>query len=791
MVRSTTSNVEVLFLSYFFRFFICCVCFYLSSTVLAEDAAVIELTNSPFTENLAHNFEFILDPSDELTPFEIMLPESKAYWQQADQNILNFGRVNGAIWIKFRINAQASIHKQWELIVHSAMLDYIDVYQMFADAGPRVIYRSGMARPFNNRSEEHRYFIVPLDVYENPETFLLRIETNGASYIPMSLYPKSEFWAPLQLEDVFNWLFFGIILAMALYNLFLFWVIKDISYLYYVLFITNFALLHLSVDGYLFQYFWPEDKAYNSILDIIFLSTTALFGFLFVASFLELKHYSPRLNIVLITFGLVQFPITLGLLLFTNLNVDSLMLPFAAFLLILAAVLGTFSNLKGLTTARYFCVAWMLFAVGNGYLIAVLMGATLFELSPYVVSKLAVIAEAMLLSFALAHRIRALKEDRENHRLKVQAQSYFLAHVSHEIRTPLNGVLGTLELMSQTKLNDEQKSYLDLIQSSGWSLLTLVNDVLDYTKIEAGKMAVQSERVEIHDLVRFQIELYRSHAEQKNLELTSHIDAKIPKWIESDAQRIRQILSNLISNAIKFTDAGYVRVMLSIESIDQQAYLCFKIKDSGIGISQSEQKALFEAYQQIDSERSRHHGGVGLGLAICKELAELLDGKISVNSELNEGSEFKFIIPLKAAAERQEEEFSEQPAPAQLTQLSILVAEDNLVNQKVIHGLLTKAGHQVTLVSQGELVVASRKNTESNFDLILMDCEMPLMDGYEAAKLVRKYERENGLPEVPIIALTAQALEDIRNRCIEAGMNDFLAKPINFTQLSRVISQVL
>jgi CheY-like chemotaxis protein/anti-sigma regulatory factor (Ser/Thr protein kinase) len=343
--------------------------------------------------------------------------------------------------------------------------------------------------------------------------------------------------------------------------------------------------------------------------------------------------------------------------------------------------------------------------------------------------------------------------------------------------------------MSQTKLNDEQKSYLDLIQSSGWSLLTLVNDVLDYTKIEAGKMAVQSERVEIHDLVRFQIELYRSHAEQKNLELTSHIDAKIPKWIESDAQRIRQILSNLISNAIKFTDAGYVRVMLSIESIDQQAYLCFKIKDSGIGISQSEQKALFEAYQQIDSERSRHHGGVGLGLAICKELAELLDRKISVNSELNEGSEFKFIIPLKAAAERQEEEFSEQPAPAQLTQLSILVAEDNLVNQKVIHGLLTKAGHQVTLVSQGERVVESRKNTESNFDLILMDVQMPEMDGLEATKVVREHELTTGA-HIPIIAMTAHAVKGDRERCLEAGMDEYISKPIDSDKLFDIIETI-
>jgi CheY-like chemotaxis protein len=262
----------------------------------------------------------------------------------------------------------------------------------------------------------------------------------------------------------------------------------------------------------------------------------------------------------------------------------------------------------------------------------------------------------------------------------------------------------------------------------------------------------------------------------------------VPKWISSDSQRLRQVWSNIISNAIKFTDAGIVRVTLSVENQENKNFLVLSVKDSGIGIAANELNNLFNAYQQVELGKRRVYGGTGLGLAISKELMELLGGTISVQSQLNQGSEFKIWTPLKPVlglSPVNPDEFIEQSRP-----LSILVAEDNIVNQKVIHGLLSKMGHSVVIVPQGDRAVSERINPDSHFDIVLMDCEMPHMDGYEATKMIREYEQEHSLPNIPIVALTAHALEEVRKRCLACGMNDFLTKPINTNQLNRSLQAI-
>lgn len=763
-----------------------------SLTLRAEDLAtnVITLGNDPFFE-IGPYLETLRDPNSEFSPFEIVLPEWTNRWTPVTQKTLNLGYQEDAYWLRLNIDASASIHKSWDLVINTPLLDYIDVYQVFADSGPRLIYRSGMSRAFNNRVEDHRFFITPLEIYNDrsePASYLIRVESDSNFYIPMSLYPSSEFWAPMQKADVLNWMFFGIIVAMALYNLFLYSTVRDVSYLYYVLFITSFALLHLSLDGYLFQHFWPEDVPYTPIPDSVFSSLTVIFGSLFITYFLDLKTYLPVLHKVLLGMAILQIPFSGLAIYYPEISLDKWRVPLLGIWLIIAVSIGIFAYIRGLVTARYFLIAWVVFAIGNLYLILVYSGVNLLQIAPLTVSKVSSFAEAMLLSFALARRIRALRDEREKQRLKAEAQSYFLAQISHEIRTPLNGVLGTVDLLDQTQLSDEQQSYVEIIQSSGKSLLTLVNDVLDYSKIEAGKMSVQDEHIEIHDLVRHQVELFRSAASGKQLEFSLHIEPNVPKWIVSDSQRLRQVCSNLISNAIKFTDTGYVRVVLNVAQEDHRNYLRFIVRDSGIGISANDLKHLFDAYQQADLGKRRVYGGTGLGLAISKELIELLGGSIEVQSQLNQGSEFVVRVPLKpvigANPAKKDEPIENKHA------LSILVAEDNIVNQKVIHGLLTKMGHSVVVVPQGDQAVAERISPDSKFDIILMDCEMPQVDGYEATRLIREYEKQQGLPEIPIVALTAHALEEVRKRCLRSGMNAFLTKPINTNQLNRTLNQL-
>ena len=764
----------------------------ISASALANDYKpdILVLKNEPFFE-IGPYLETLKDPKNDFSPFEIVLPEWTTQWEAVSEPVLNLGYVDDVYWLRLNIDASASIYKQWDLVISTPLLEYVDIYQIFSDSGPRLIYRSGMKRAFNNRNEDHRYFIVPLEIYNepsNPSSFLVRIETKSTFYVPMELYPANEFWAPLQKADVLNWMFFGIIMAMALYNLFLFSSVRDISYLYYVLFISSFALLHLSLDGYIFQHFWPADRPYSSVPDTLFSAVSVFFGFLFITKFLDLKTNLPVLHRIILTCVFIQVPIIAISAYYPLAPLDKWTVPMMAVMLVIAVAVGIYASVKGLVTARYFIIAWVVFAIGNIYLVIVLMGTNLFPISPLFVSKIASFAETMLLSFALARRIRVLRDEREKQRIKAEAQSYFLAQISHEIRTPLNGVLGTVDLLEQTKLTPEQLAYVDIIQSSGKSLLTLVNDVLDYSKIEAGKMAVIEEQIALHDLVRHQVELFRSAAVQKDIEFTLHIEANVPKWIQSDSQRLRQVWSNLISNAIKFTEHGYVRVFLSVLRENNQPYLVLKVKDSGIGIASNDLKHLFNAYQQVELGKRRVYGGTGLGLAISRELVELMDGQIRVESQLNQGSEFKVLTPLKPVVgvnplTEDEEVVHSRP-------LSILVAEDNLVNQKVIFGLLNKMGHTVVIVPQGDEVVAERISPDSHYDIILMDCEMPIVDGYDATKLIRRYEQDNGLPNIPIVALTAHALDEVRRKCLESGMNDFLTKPINTNQLNRTINQL-
>lgn len=760
------------------------------SPAVADEAGIIKLSNDPFPY-LGKYIEVLPDEGDSLSPFSIALPEWSSYWKTYPEDILNLGYTSVPHWIRFRVDAAASVHKQWDLVMSTAALDFVDIYQIFEDTGPRLIYRSGMKRAFANRVEDHRFFIVPLKIFNepgNPAEFMIRVETSSSFYVPMQLYPSGDFWSPLQKQDIFNWMFFGIILAMALYNLFLYSSVRDSAYLYYVFFISSFALLHLSLDGYIFQHFWPFEHGYSYALDTIFSLMTAMFGFLFLSKFMELKDHLPKLNLLIIVLAIVQIPVIAAAIYYHQVAFDSWTMVPLGLMLNLAVMVGIYAALKGLRTARYFLVAWVLFALGNAYLIIVLTGTNLFNFSPLLASKAAAFAEAMLLSFALAQRIRRLRDDREKQRLKAEAQSYFLAQVSHEIRTPLNGVLGTVELLDQTELNREQKDFIDIIKGSGQSLLTLVGDVLDYSKIEAGKMDMQEEQVAIHKLVQQQVELFRPNAAQKELELTLHIAKNVPKWIITDAHRLRQIWSNLLSNAIKFTDNGYVRVILAVTDINGAKQLSFSVSDSGVGIPMVEQSILFNAYQQVEISKRRVYGGTGLGLAISKELIELLGGSITLESGLEKGSTFTTLLPLKAI-EMDEPYIVEEAHPETGRVMKILVAEDNLVNQKVVRGLLSKLGHEVVIVQHGKESVALRMKSTFDFDLILMDCEMPVMDGYEATERIRAYEKVQKLPEVPIIALTAHALEEIRNRCIDCGMTDFLTKPINTNRLVRTLNK--
>ncbi|PTY37586.1 hypothetical protein BGP77_13905 [Saccharospirillum sp. MSK14-1] len=729
----------------------------------------------------------LTDDSGQLSPFEVLSDAFDSQWEETTNGQLKHNYRFGVIWILFRLDASRSIHKEWDLVIANPSLKYIDLYQLFDNSGPRLVQRTGAMRPFDSRAKDHRYFVLPLEVY-GPTTFLMRIDATSNSNLVMELHPGETFWSNIQLEDFANWLFYGVILAMVTYNLFLFMTVRDSSYLWYVLFIGCFGAIQFSLDGYLFQYFWWEGQGYDTRINYLLSGLTLAFIGCFIVKFLDLPRLSRRLTIFValaIGFQLVLAMSAwhlerslMGLLLTIN----------SALYLTMALLVGLYAWHQGVMAAKFFVLAWTVFYLGNILFLLSSSGLIQLPWPPTVVSKIGAFLETMLLSFALAHRIRLLRESSERERMRAEAQSYFLAQISHEIRTPLNGVLGMTEILARTRLDDEQLSYVHTIQGSGASLMALINDILDYSKIEAGKMSLNVESINIRLLIDQQTQLFYAQAERKGLMLTSEVAASVPDYVRIDVQRLRQVLSNLISNAIKFTDAGSVDITVSCERRQGNPWLQCRVVDTGIGIAAAEMDSLFNAYSQVHAAHERADYGTGLGLAISRQLVHLMGGELNVSSQVGQGTEFQLRVPLQLghAQKNTVEEHASLPASRQLT---ILVAEDNVVNQRVIRGLLEKLGHNIILVTNGDEIVEARQQAERPADLILMDCEMPELDGYQATRLIRDYEQRQQQIRLPIVALTAHALEEVRQRCLDAGMDDFLTKPVSTRQLEKVLSR--
>jgi len=362
----------------------------------------------------------------------------------------------------------------------------------------------------------------------------------------------------------------------------------------------------------------------------------------------------------------------------------------------------------------------------------------------------------------------------------MQAKGEFLAHMSHEIRTPMNGLLGTVSLLQDLGVTAKQKECIDTIQNCGESLLRIVNDILDLSKIESGKLLVESIPFRLATLLEETEAVIAPAATAKGLDLRREFEAGLPAALRGDPQRLRQVLLNLLSNAVKFTEHGSVTLKVSVRERSQNdVTLQFTVADTGIGIPAAAQEAIFEPFRQADSSTTRRYGGTGLGLAISRGLVIAMNGELDIESEPGLGSAFRFTVSFPIAAS------GDIPMPIRRDsllrssrRLRILIAEDNVVNQKVAKRLLERMGHQVDLAGDGEQAVTAVG--ESEYDVVLMDCQMPIMDGYTAARAIRSL---SGGRMLPIIAMTANAMVEDRQRCLDAGMDDYLSKPISLERL--------
>lgn len=368
------------------------------------------------------------------------------------------------------------------------------------------------------------------------------------------------------------------------------------------------------------------------------------------------------------------------------------------------------------------------------------------------------------------------------------AKSGFLSTMSHEIRTPLNGIIGLNSLLLELPLPERAREYAELARQSGESLLALMNDFLDFSKIEAGQLDLVAHPFEPASMLRDLVAIVGANAERKRLRV--RLEHSLPDNLEGDSGRLRQVLLNLLGNAIKFTEQGEVRLRaLTLASTDVQHRVRFEVTDTGIGIDPDKGAQLFQPFVQADASISRRYGGTGLGLAICQSLVNSMGGEIGYTSRPGQGSEFWVELPLGVADSAEATPWDDAEKTVSLPAARMLVVEDNSVNQLVTSRMLANVGMQVDVVADGVLAVEALRDRD--YDLVLMDCHMPFMDGFAAAEVIRLEEQRRGKPPVPIIAITASAMSGDRERCLAAGMDDYLAKPVRRGELEKMLHKWL
>lgn len=926
---STRSDLHNVFFAghyrvHFFLVVFACLCILLPNI---SSARSIEIINPTFHYIISEHLDYLEDNQQQLTPNDLLNPNLSEQFAHAHGEILRFGFTDSAIWGRFTLNNTLNTAIEPYLYMERPNVDTIEVYEQH-EQRLKLIAIGGSAVGFLNNAKEQRSPLFQLQIpAKSQRTFVIKL--TSSHYLNTKLHLADPITFTNKSSNL-QWILgtgFGIQLSLVLLGLFMGLRNHNKHYLNYALFTFCSAFYFMAHTGYLGMQ-WLAYPMLQPYLEALGLFGVVAAGCYFERYFLSLKQTHPTLDFLmqgcilvtlLLTASLIFAPISVALQL-------SMVMAFIAAPITLYAVMVRW--LDGFKPVQFYIPTRIALVILGGLSLHNVYGELPLDIAFSWWVLFALVAESVLLAFALSERYSQTQRSFETNQQEVaiaeavtRAKSEFLAQLSHEIRTPMNGILGMAELLEGTPLSHNQSDYIRTITASGNNLLKILDDVLDYSKIEAGKMALDISAFDISTMLTECLEMFKLRAEEKSIEIITHIDNDVPMQVKGDPVRIRQILANLISNAIKFTDDGEVIVNITR---DAAHHLRFEVSDTGVGLSKDELTRLLKPKKnQDDGTESK-----GLGLAIALRLVKMMKGQLDAESQPGKGSSFWFTLDLEtvtgdAAAPIYAEKLQglrllvvddnascrlviqqqatswgmqvatavngkqalallrtqaniqepfdivildhEMPgmnglelaakikedslinnnllvimltglgiAPTSTTarnagirrvvtkpvtgrllkitlaeelghlrkiqdahkdsdktqielsdSLNILVAEDHHLSQKVIKGMLARLGLECDCVNNGEEAVSAAKT--GRYRLILMDCEMPKVDGFMATEQIRYWEKANNREETPIIALTAHIMDEHKERSLESGMNAHLSKPIELAELRDTI----
>ena len=735
----------------------------------------------------------LVEDSAEWTLDQAMAPAQAQRFKGSGQRIVNHGFNTPPYWYRVALhNARPaeSGDNLWILEFAYPLLDQIDLHLVRADG--RVETRlTGDRREPGADQIQHRNLVLPLRLAPGESVQMyLRVQTESTHLINLKLWSPEAFAVHAGLETLWYGIYFGLMLGLALYNFFILLSVRDLAYVYHVLYICSMAALQLDLHGFSREYLWAGPDWPNFSVPLA-TASGLLFSVLFSRALLQTRQHSRPLHWLLNSALLLQIP-CFGLALFAPYSVS---MPFntlaAAFVALVLVIAGTGMLFKGVRAARFYLLAWSIYLVA--VILRVLEGYGVLPPSVLTENGIQIGSAAVvtLLSLALADRINAERSERENlardravAEAGAAAKGEFLATMSHEIRTPMNAVIGLTQLALKQPQEDITRDYLNRIDRASRALLGILNDVLDFSKIEAGKLSLEQIPFRLDSVIEDLRSIIEVKAGEKGLRFDCRVAPDTPLTLAGDPLRLGQVLLNLAGNAVKFTEQGHVDVTVALLERDAgSAVLRFEVSDTGIGMTSEQSERIFRDFTQADIAVARRYGGTGLGLAISRRLVEAMGGRIAVHSNPGLGSRFSFDLRL-----RQSSEAPRQVLPTldrvRLDGTRILVADDIANNQLIARELLRAAGAEVDTVTNGVEAVAAA--ADGRYDAILMDVQMPEMDGLEATRILR----QRGMQR-PILAMTANVLSQDRDACRAAGMNDFVSKPIDEQQMLEALARHL